>query len=145
MNRVLLRNLQTTDKEAVFDILQNQEVMCFLGPRRALTNEEALDWFSAELKHPSRFAVALKDNGELIGFCGVKRIDGVLDFGYFFRHAFWGNGYATEACELVIPLLAREMDLQKLEVFIAKENKASLAVASKLGWKRLPETTKNNR
>ena len=115
-------------------MLRDPQVMRFLGPRRALTEAEADSWFGNALSNPSRFAVADTDTDEFIGFCGIKQIDGIPDFGYFIRSEFWGNGIAARACELAVEKLAADIDLETVQVFIADENLASQRVAQKLGW-----------
>ncbi|MGP4845375.1 GNAT family N-acetyltransferase [Marinobacter sp. 1Y8] len=134
MISVKLRNLHHQDKSAVMAMLQDPKVMRFLGPRRALTEDEADSWFENALTNPSRFAVAEGDTDEFIGFCGIKRIDSVFDFGYFLRSEFWGNGIAARACELAVERLSTELDLASIQVFIADNNVASHSVAKKLGW-----------
>ncbi|PKG40143.1 GNAT family N-acetyltransferase [Psychromonas sp. Urea-02u-13] len=143
-NRVTLRTLKTTDAEAVFELLTDPEVMTFLGPRRALSRNEAEQWFEAELTSPSRYVVALTSSDELIGFCGMKVIGDISDFGYFLRKKFWAKGYASESCLLVIAKLSEDFDISTLQVFIAKQNHASLALAKKLNWLRLCDTMKND-
>jgi RimJ/RimL family protein N-acetyltransferase len=134
MIAVKLRNLRHQDKEAVIAMLVDSEVMRFLGPRRALAEGEAYSWFENAIANPTRFAVANADTDEFIGFCGIKQIDGVPDFGYFIRSDFWGNGIAAKACELAVERLSSEIDLSTVQVFIADENLASQKVAQKLGW-----------
>ncbi len=139
MISVKLRNLHYQYKEAVIAMLGDPEVMRFLGPRRALAEDEADSWFESALTNPARFAVANADTDEFIGFCGIKRIDGVPDFGYFIRSEFWGKGIAAKACELAVERLSLEIDLETVQVFIADDNLASQKVAQKLGW----QTTHN--
>jgi [ribosomal protein S5]-alanine N-acetyltransferase len=67
------------------DLLKNSNVMKYIGPKRALTDNESGDWFEQELRMPSRFVVALAETNEIIGFCGINEIDGILDFDYFLR------------------------------------------------------------
>ena len=134
MTAVKLREPLHQDKVAVVAMLRDPEVMRFLGPRRALTEDEAGSWFESALAHPSRFVVAEAETDEFIGFCGIKQIDGVFDFGYFIRSEFWGNGIAVRACELAVQKLAADTDLETVQVFIADENAASKRVAEKLGW-----------
>ena len=62
-------------------MLGDPQVMRFLGPRRALAEDEADSWFESALSNPTRFAVANADTDEFIGFCGIKQMDGVPDFG----------------------------------------------------------------
>jgi hypothetical protein len=40
--------------------------------------------------------VALKTTDELIGVAGLRDADGFKYFGYYFRKAYWGKGYARE-------------------------------------------------
>jgi len=88
MISVKLRDLHQQDKAAVVAMLQDPQVMRFLGPRRALSDDEANSWFESTLAHPSRFTIAESDTDQFIGFCGIKQIDGIFDFGYFIRSGF---------------------------------------------------------
>jgi RimJ/RimL family protein N-acetyltransferase len=139
---VKLRDLQRQDKTAVMAMLQDSRVMRFLGPRRALTEDEADSWFENALDNPSRFAIAQSDTDEFIGFCGVKEIEGVLDFGYFIRSEFWGNGIVVRASRLALERLSAEIDTESVQVFIADDNVASKRVAQKLGWQVTHNGTK---
>ncbi|ADP96740.1 GNAT family N-acetyltransferase [Marinobacter adhaerens] len=134
MISVKLRNLCHQDKKAVIAMLGDPKVMRFLGPRRALAEGEAGSWFENAVANPTRFTVAHADTDEFIGFCGIKQIDGVPDFGYFIRSELWGNGIAAKACELAVEKLSSEIDLSTIQVFIADDNLASQKVAQKLGW-----------
>lgn len=48
MERVSISRLVDSDRNAVFDLLQNSSAMTFLGPRRPLTDSEAEVWFTNE-------------------------------------------------------------------------------------------------
>src|SRR5690554_4837471 len=143
MISVKLRDLHHQDKEAVIAMLRDPQVMEFLGPRRALTEDEADSWFETALANPARFVVAKADTDEFIGFCGIKQIDGVPDFGYFIRSEFWGNGITATACELAVERLSSEIDLETVQVFIADDNLASQRVAQKLGWQAIYSGSKD--
>ncbi|MFL1467374.1 GNAT family N-acetyltransferase; N-acetyltransferase [Marinobacter sp. HN1S83] len=134
MSSVKLRALQQKDRAAVVSMLGDSRVMRFLGPRRPLTEDEANSWFRNALDNPSRFVIAEADTDEFIGFCGIKEINDVLDFGYFIRSEFWGKGIAAKACQLAVEKLATEVDLEAAQVFIAEDNVASQKVTEKLGW-----------
>lgn len=118
-------------------LLQDPAVMRFLGPGRAFSDEQAQQWFDEALRAPSRWVIAACEQDELLGFCGVKEMDGVLDFGYFLRSCYWGQGIATQACRLALQKIQHRGDLHALRVFIADDNLASQGVAKKLGWKKL--------
>lgn len=115
-------------------MLGDHQVMRFLGPGRALAESEAAAWFDDTLANPARFVIAEAERDEFIGFCGVKQIAGIPDFGYFIRSEFWGNGIAVRACKLAVERLSTQIDLETVEVFIADDNVASQKVAQKLGW-----------
>jgi ribosomal-protein-alanine N-acetyltransferase len=143
MNRIKLRHLCDRDKEGVFDLLQNPKVMKHIGPRQPLTDDEVSDWINSELASPSRFVVAFTASDEIIGFCGVKEIDGILDFGYFLREVYWNQGYATEACRMALLKLSATINITEIEIFIALNNYASRSVATKLNWIKLSTVKKN--
>ncbi|WP_305966175.1 MULTISPECIES: GNAT family N-acetyltransferase [Marinobacter] len=141
--QIKLRGLNARDKPAVLSMLADPEVMRFLGPRRALSDDEAAAWFNEALQRPSRYVISDAISDEFIGFCGIKEINGILDFGYFIRSEFWGKGIATRACELAVGKLAHEIDLDTAQVFIADNNEASKKVAEKLGWQVIRSSRKD--
>ncbi|PMN62822.1 GNAT family N-acetyltransferase [Enterovibrio norvegicus] len=134
MDNLTISSLLPEDKSAVFDFLQDSVVMRFLGPRRPLTDEEASAWFELELNAATRHVFRTKGTNDLVGFCGIKVIDGVQDFAYFLLKAHWGKGFAADMCRMAVEKLPDTTDLGKVQVFIANDNTASRAVARKLGW-----------
>ena len=115
----------------------DEEVMRFIGPRRALTETETQEWLRSILQRQDielmRYAVALKDNDELIGVAGLKDEEGVNDFGYYFRRQFWGKGFASEACSAILEYIETELRITAYQIFIADENVPSQALIAKLG------------
>ncbi|HDY7512067.1 TPA: GNAT family N-acetyltransferase [Vibrio vulnificus] len=134
MDEIVISQLVESDRSAVFDLLQNEHAMRFLGPRRPLSDSEAEAWFVNEQQAKTRFAFRTVENHEIVGFCGITQLDGELDFGYFIRHKFWGQGLAFLMCKLATAKLAQSIDLEKVKVFIASDNVGSQKVAHKLGW-----------
>ena len=57
---------------------------------------------------------------------------GVL--GYKLDHDYWGQGYATEACEKMISLAFHEYDLHRLESYIMPSNERSINLIRRLGF-----------
>ncbi|OEF59791.1 GNAT family N-acetyltransferase [Enterovibrio norvegicus] len=140
MDNLVISSLCLEDKRAIFEFLQDPVVMRFLGPRRPLTDEEASAWFELELNAATRHVFRTKDTNDLVGFCGIKVIDGVQDFAYFLLKAHWGKGFAADMCRMAVEKLPDTTDLDKVQVFIANDNTASRAVARKLGWPRICES-----
>jgi RimJ/RimL family protein N-acetyltransferase len=71
---------------------------------------------------------------ELVGACGLhRRASGAVEMGYWIARAFWGRGFATEACSALIDI-ARTLGLSRLEAGHFTDNPASGRVLEKLGF-----------
>ncbi|HHY0387970.1 GNAT family N-acetyltransferase [Vibrio parahaemolyticus] len=99
-----------------------------------MTDAEAEVWFANEQQSETRFAFRSVETNEIVGFCGITLLDAELDFGYFIRQKFWGQGLASLMCKSAIYKLAQTIDLAQVKVFIATDNVGSQKVAQKLGW-----------
>jgi RimJ/RimL family protein N-acetyltransferase len=74
---------------------------------------------------------------QLAGACGLgRRPSGSVEMGYWIARAFWGRGYATEACTALVEI-ARTLGLPSLEGSHFTDNPASARVLEKLGFEPL--------
>jgi RimJ/RimL family protein N-acetyltransferase len=74
---------------------------------------------------------------ELVGYCSLKRRpSGAVELGYWIARAYWGRGFATEACSALIDI-ARTLGLPRLEAGHFIDNPASGRVLEKLGFEAL--------
>jgi RimJ/RimL family protein N-acetyltransferase len=62
--------------------------------------------------------------------------DTEVNIGYFVSREYRGNGYATQAVELLLQQLARDTQYTAATLLIDPENEASLAVAARCGFTR---------
>jgi RimJ/RimL family protein N-acetyltransferase len=145
--RLTIRKLELADIDSLIDLFSSQKVMQFIGPRRVMSVTEIADWLNSQLamqqSEITRYAVSLSGTNELIGVCGFQKINEVLDFGYFFREAYWGNGYATEACQYLLNHVTEFISERDFQIFIAEENVASRKVIERCGYIPLTKTIKN--
>jgi RimJ/RimL family protein N-acetyltransferase len=83
------------------------------------------------------WALESKTTGELIGRAGLLNLPGWPDVEvcWALSPRFWGNGYATEAAKASMNWAFAEAGLGRLISLIDPENKASEAVALRLGEK----------
>ena len=104
--RLILRKMETSDYSDLCKILQDEAVM--YAYEGAFSDEEARNWLNRQLRRYEEdgfglWAVILKENGELIGQCGLTIQDipdrQVVEIGYLFRRKYWHRGYATEAAK----------------------------------------------
>jgi RimJ/RimL family protein N-acetyltransferase len=84
---------------------------------------------------PSQFALALRPNLKLIGYCGffLQTVDGVeeLEIAYRLDPAHWGQGIATEAARAVRDHAFGDLQLSHVISLIHPDNIASRRVAEK--------------
>jgi len=81
------------------------------------------------------WALESKATGQLIGRAGLLNLPGWPDVEvcWALSPRFWGHGYATEAAKAAIGWAFEEAGLRRLISLIDPENKASEAVALRLG------------
>ena len=87
-----------------------------------------------------RFAVELKETGEVIGFCGIKYLPEIdlPEVGFRYMKEYWGRGIGTEAAEVCVGFARDDLKIKKLIALIIPENIASIRVAEKLGMTKGP-------
>ena len=59
-----------------------------------------------------------------------------IGIGYFVDEPCWGRGIAGHAVRLLERVCFRELGLRRLEILMARRNKASRRVAEKCGYRR---------
>ncbi len=138
--RLFLRPLQPDDLEPLIPILSDSAVMEYstTGP---LSKEKIQEWLTtiiAEYELPgfSVWAIILKEDNKLIGFCGIRpvEIDGRTEIELIFRlaTAYWGEGYATEASLGVIEYAFNTLAINSVIAVVDPRNTRSLSVLEKL-------------
>jgi len=83
-----------------------------------------------------QLAITLRESGELIGNCGVRRkptSEWEAEIGYELNPEYWGHGLATEAARALEDFGFRELRLHRLSARCIAENAASVNVLRKLG------------
>jgi [ribosomal protein S5]-alanine N-acetyltransferase len=94
---------------------------------------------SEEPRLKFQLAVTLRENGALIGNCGIrleKSGSRVGDIGYEFSPDYWGKGYATEAASEIVRFGFEELGLHRIWSWCIAENVGSWRVMEKLGMRR---------
>ena len=145
--RLIIRKFRPADLASLIDLFADPEVMRYIGPRRALTEEEAQKWLTDILRQQesmlTRYAVALRESDELIGVAGLRDEEGIKDFGYYFRRRFWGKGYALEACSALLNHIENALNIWDYQIFMADENINSIRMIQRLGLQATEGITKS--
>lgn len=138
--RLKLRYLREDDLPSLHQILADPVTMRFWPA--PFTLEGTAGWIERNIERYKkerfgRCAVIHAETGELIGDCGIVRIevDGNLenDLGYIIAKEHWGQGYATEAAGACRDYGFDVLGLQRLTANMPVSHAASRRVAEKLG------------
>lgn len=82
------------------------------------------------------FAIIDPPSGKLLGGCGLNHFDwqnGRANMGYWVRNSARGRAVAPSAARLVAEFGFRDLQLDRIEIIAAIENRASQRVAVKIG------------
>jgi RimJ/RimL family protein N-acetyltransferase len=146
--RLFLRKFSASDLDRLAELTSNVGFMQFSGG--SLFNREQAEAMlerllaPERLGKPSQFAVVLRENRKLIGYCGffLQTVDNAeeLEIGYRLDPDYWGKGIATEAARAVRDHAFRDLKAERVISLILPENSASKRVAEKNGMRREKET-----
>ncbi len=75
------------------------------------------------------------DRPGFLGWCGVFPLEdsGLIEIGYRYRRAAWGQGFATEAARAVLDHGFRVLEIDPMVAVTHPDNRASQAVLRKIG------------
>lgn len=146
-DRLLVREMNVTDVEALFQLHTIEPVMRYIGMPMWRYRSDSEDYLTKNLlsyrAHGfGRWVVELKSSGEWLGLAGliVEATDQTIDLGYRFHPQFWGNGFATESVAAVLSVGFGKLQLPEIHARVARENKSSVRVIEKSGFEFSGET-----
>lgn len=100
------------------------------------------EWLDRQIKRYAEdkvglWGAVLKENGELIGQCGITmqpyREQTVPEIGYLIRKNFWHKGYATEAARSCADYASHILGIKRIYSIIRDNNLPSQGVAKRIG------------
>lgn len=138
--RLLLREILVSDAADMYELNSDSEVMQYTGDVYFNSLEETKQFIKNYPDYRKngfgRNAVILKETGEFLGWCGLKKLDdGTIDIGYRFLKRHWNKGFATESARAMIDFGFRNYGLQLIIGNADADNIASVRVFEKLGMK----------
>ena len=87
---------------------------------------------------PLVYPIIVKETKDNIGYVQLCPIDnGKWEIGYHIAKKYTGNGYATEAANAFLPVIARQVNISEIFGICLAENEASLAVMRKCGFQNI--------
>ena len=147
--RLVLRDWRNDDWPEFFRVTNTTAVMRWLG---GLLDEEGKRKQRARVEacHAANgfcfWAVERKDDGALLGFCGLKRADapgssvtGMIEAGWRFREDAWGKGYAKEAAIATLDAAFDRFAADEVVALTVIDNAPSWGLMRRLGMERREE------
>ncbi len=141
--RLIVRQWRDSDLPDLMAVYGDADAVQWVGDGQPITEKECNDWLGVTRRNYKKrgygmFAVELKAEPGVIGFCGIVHPGGQqeAEVKYAYLRRFWGQGLATEALLGLIRYGFREHGLTHMIATTAPENFASHAVLSKAGMIR---------
>ena len=146
--RLSYRLMNAGDRQFLFDLDQDEEVMRYINGGKLPTKAEVEDVYLPRLlsytdpeKGWGMYQVCLKDDGQAIGWILVRPMDFFsdspqwdnLELGWRFYRTTWGKGYATEAAIAIKNAFIEQKDIGKFTAIALEGNDASIKIMTKLG------------
>ncbi|MEL6468166.1 MAG: GNAT family N-acetyltransferase [Cyanobacteria bacterium J06623_4] len=144
--RLTFRELALNDLDDLLKVFSDPEAMEFYSKPHDHPMTQA--WIERNIQRYTQhgfglWALILKENGELIGDCGLvlQDVDGIeeVEIGYYVRRDLWGQGLATEAAQACRDYGFHQLGFDRLISLINPANAASRRVAEKNGTSLIKE------
>ena len=144
--RLILREWRTSDRALFVRHLNTPAVMRWLGGVQDEATYTAafdrLDGYQRDFGH-TFWIVERKADGELLGFCGLKRVNaqgapnpGDVEIGWRLREDAWGQGYAKEAAVASLDLAFERFAAPHVVALTVDGNRGSWGLMERLGMTR---------
>lgn len=145
--RLILRGWDEAARAEFARVTNTPAVMEWLGgvaePATLAAAFERLDGYQRDHGH-TLWAVERKADGEILGFCGLKRVNtaggeplhGQFEIGWRLREDAWGQGYAKEAAIAAMDLAFGRFGAPHVVALTVEGNVPSRNLMSRLGMVR---------
>ncbi|MEO6152439.1 MAG: GNAT family N-acetyltransferase [Croceibacterium sp.] len=147
--RLILRDWREDDWGPFFQHTNTSQVMRWLGGEldsEGRSSQRARVEGCASKHGHCFWLVERKSDGEVLGFCGLKRADapastilGQFEIGWRFRQDVWGQGYAKEAAHAALAAGFLQFGAEEVFALTVIENEASWGLMKRLGMLRREE------
>jgi len=136
-NRLLIQPLTINDSDFIFELVNTDGWIKFIGNRNVILKTEATAYIQKIIDNPNTvyWVVKLKDNPISMGIITLIKRDYLEhhDIGFAFLPKFSSNGYAYEATNAVLKNVIRNYKLKYILATTVPENKNSIRLLEKLG------------
>lgn len=145
-DRLILRTIEEGDAIEQDRLLNTPSVMARLGGVKELHEIEAKHAKAMAMYAREGFSFLFmieKASGEMVGHCGIKRVDnplapnvGVHEIGWLVREDRWRRGYAEEAMRAILDWAFTRIHAPHVVALTSEANAGSWKLMQKLGMVR---------
>ena len=147
--RLILRDWREEDWPEFFRVTNTPAVMRWLGgvlDADGMATQRARVEACRAANGFCFWALERREDGALLGFCGLKRADapdstvaGAVEIGWRLREDSWGRGYAREAATAALDAAFTRFGAEEVVALTVIDNTASWGLMRRLGMTRRPE------
>jgi RimJ/RimL family protein N-acetyltransferase len=140
--RLYFRPLEVEDLDAVQGFANDPENQQYVTLHRPLSRGAEREWLESLGRKESEvvFGIALKEEGRLIGTCGLREIglpNRAADLGIMIGEArFQGRGLGTEAMNLLLAYGFETLNLNRIGLRVYANNPRAIRCYEKCGFRR---------
>ncbi|MBY9077401.1 GNAT family N-acetyltransferase [Paenibacillus sp. HN-1] len=137
--RLIVRKFSENDWSDLHEYLSQEQVLKYEPD--GVSSEEDCKYIARERAEGDCFwAVSLKDTNKMIGhvYFGQKEPAefNTWMIGYIFNPAFYGKGYATEACQGILKYGFEDLGIHRVMALCSPENAPSWRLLERLNMRR---------
>jgi RimJ/RimL family protein N-acetyltransferase len=135
-----LTPLRSGDLPALFEWINDRELVTLNGPYKPVSEAEHAAWFAAIQQRPDVviFAIRLLKGDKLIGSCqllNISQAHGAAELQIRLGDgAERSKGYGTEAVRLLLEFAFKDLRLRRVYLHVLKTNLAAIRVYEKVGF-----------
>ena len=137
-NRLVLRQIQESDNELLFPLLNDNLVQEFI-PYIYCQNASDIDEFIlleqlSDFENDFCFILESKENNQIVGLIkAYVTSDNILCVSYAIKESARGNGFICEALKaFIMYIFSKKLGIIYVEFSIRKDNNASMSIMKKL-------------
>jgi RimJ/RimL family protein N-acetyltransferase len=156
--RLVLRRMTVEDAEFIFELVNEAAFIRNIGDKGVQTLEDARNYIlNGPVASYAKFGfglylVALRENGEAIGICGLLKRDSLedVDIGFAFLESYRRKGFAYESASAVMAYGRNALGLKRIVAITSPDNEGSIRVLGKIGLRfekmiRMPGSDEDTR
>jgi ribosomal-protein-alanine N-acetyltransferase len=139
-NNLVLRPWELEDAEALFNILQEKDILRYFPSSTPPPREKVEKYILHHLTHWQQrgyghWAVVSRADGQVIGWSGLEYLPEIneTEIAFLLSQRVWGRGLATEAAQAAIHFGFASAGLETIVGLVHPENIASIRVLEKCG------------